>query len=236
MADQKPFHETILPVIHFIPQNPDETILRTIFHFIRITNIPKNHESIIAALEKTLARLTDQERWEGDFRETIASVLAQKETAEKTVSYEGLLTRDDLRSFIPVSLNAFIYHGSPAKLSIEPCEEDSDLCHFTISSNSEGYLDNDFGPNGVLSTWSEKFTRISALPKSKTEKTNAVTLPSGDILSFENGHWWITRSRGGDKEECLRSEAHNLLRQNCLVNAITDEAWADIIKHDQPLL
>lgn len=236
MANQKPFHETITNALHLIPKDPDEKMLRILLYLIRTTSLPKNHEAIIGALEKVLTFLTEKERWEGDFKETISSVHAQKEAAEKIVSYEGLLTREELRTFFSISLNAFIYPGSPVKLLTNPVEDESGLFPFTISSNSAKYLDDDFAPKGVLSVWSEKFTRVPALPKEKTEKTNSVTLPSGDVLSFRDGRWWITRSRGGGIEECLRSEAHNLLRQGCLVNCVTDEAWADVIKPDQPLL
>lgn len=237
MADQKPFHETIIPVIHFIPQNPDETMLRIILHFIRITDIPKNHEVIINALEKTLARLTDKERWEGDFRETILSVRAQKEAAEKVVKYEGLLTHKELELLIEAS-HTFLHYESPAKLSVvPPPKEKSELLLVSISSDSGKYLDDDFGPGGVFQLchceWLKKFTRIPAL-EAKKETGETVTLVNGDTLQFVSGGWWLseaddlTSADPPKNKKITRSEAYDLLGQNGMLGDISDEAFKDL--------
>lgn len=228
-------YETLIELIELLPRVSDVLVIHHILIVVQHMKLHGNHDRILSALEKSSDSLPKGlTRY---FESTLAHVRAQKEAAEKIVKYEGLLNHTELRIIYSIALNAFMFPGSSAKISIDPLDEKSELFRLTISlTKSDIYLDDDFSPTGVLSTWSEKFTRIPALPKEKTEKTNSVTLPSGDVLSFRDGRWWITRSRGGSIEEVLLGEAHNLLRQNCLVNAVTNEAWVDISKPDQPIL
>lgn len=57
------------------------------------------------------------------------------------------------------------------------------------------------------------------------------------VLSFENGRWYHeVEGVKGSKHECYRHEALELVEINSLKRVLTDEAWADIIKPDQPVL
>ncbi|HBR79390.1 MAG TPA: hypothetical protein DEA46_03105, partial [Candidatus Moranbacteria bacterium] len=169
---------------------------------------------------------------------TILSVLAQKEAAEKVVKYEGLLGFDELEEFKEYSFYNFLYPGNPVRLSINSPEKNSTLCRVTISSDSHEYL-----PIGLFEKfkngWFKKFHQISGppLPQARAEKTNILALPNNCILSFEKDRWWH-RIKGvqGSKHECYRHEALEMVTINNMKAFLTEEAWADIIKSDQPIL
>lgn len=244
MADQKPFEETIVSAINFVlsctPLNPRcGEALPPLLHLICTTDITQNHEAIIVALEKCIAALPAE--WTSILKETIESVLKQKEAAKKFVKYEGFLTLDELASFGRV-VHTLLYHEKPAKLSINPPKKESQLCHIAILSDSGEHLDDDFGPNGIFQRcdfwWVKKFTRIPALPEAKKEQSNTITLSNGNTLQFVSGEWWLTEA--GDltsvdqsiTKKITRSAVWDLLVQNGILSEVSEEAFKDLNLED----
>lgn len=175
MAEQKPFDETIFPAANL---NWDVTTLNFLLTLIRKTVIQKNHEIIIDTLKQMLTRLTDQERWEGDFEKTILSVRAQKEAAEKVVKYEGTIRTFDSESFMAdISLFMFPSYGI-TKISFEINSTNGLHVIVSIPANASDII---LGPKGFLSDspWNEKFHQVSGplRVKVKKEQSNTLALP-----------------------------------------------------------
>lgn len=175
---------------------------------------------------------------QGSFCETAKNTGISGEVTGKTIEYEGLLNYEEYKAFLRTCF-MLLCPGSITTISIDSPESNSALYHFTISSDLSN-LENDFGPNGVFQRcmWHKKFHRVIVTSAQvREEKINIVTLPNGSTLSFENGRWWINiKNADLEKQECFRHEAESILQINGLTGVITDEARADAIKPDQPLL
>lgn len=234
MADQKPFHDTIVDTINLIPAYPSWDMLHALTKFIRSTVIPKNHDAIISALEKALVRLGFHEHWKIDFRETISSVLAQKEAAEKVVKYEGTinffesdsLMRDFSQLMNPLhGITEILFKAiSTGRLSV------------TVTLPTD-FTDIIFGQTGLLeNSWNGKLHLVSSppLPETKKKPGETVTLVNGDTLQFVSEGWWL--SEVGDltsvdqpkTKKITRSEAYDLLGQNGMLGDISEKAFEDL--------
>lgn len=240
MADQKPFEETIVSAINFVfsraPLNPrcGEALL-PLLHLICTTDITQNHEAIIVALEKCIAVLL--EKWTSDIKETIDSVLAQKEVAEKVAKYEGIINffeSDSLMKDLSQLMNPS--HGI-TKISFKAVS--TGRLNVTVTLPTD-FADIIFGSTGLLrdSLWIEKLQRISGPSQAKKESGEAVTLANGDTLQFINKSWWLSET--GDltsvdppkTKEISRSAAWDLLAQSGILSEVSEEAFKDLNLED----
>lgn len=242
MTDQKPFHESIVSTLDginskgVIARSMCEAGIDMVLGQIKTTIIPDNHDNIIKALDDLHDRLNLPGWWKIPFEETKASVLAQKEVAKKVAKYEGtfiFFESDSLMKDLSQVMNPL--HGITG-ISFKAVS--TGKLNVTITLPID-FTDIIFGTNGLLdSQWIEKFHRVSGPPLHvEKEQTNIIGLPDNCILSFEDGRWWHeVEDAEGSKHECYRHEALELVEINSLKRILTDEAWADIIKPDQPLL
>jgi len=77
----RPFHETIVEAIGRCPSPSTGEILR-LFQLIKDTVIPKDHDKIIAAIDKYFD-FSGAGKWAREIREVKESILSQKPTSHE---------------------------------------------------------------------------------------------------------------------------------------------------------
>jgi hypothetical protein len=179
-----PFYKTIVPVIDSILNQLGEEGIPSLLSFIRYTNIPENHDSVIESLERAFYRLPNKskKRWEVDFKETIIHILAQKEKVDKVTIFVGRLNKVSIGRFLRDLSHMDMQLLNSTKIDIAPSAEPNSQ-HFKVTLKSTGdYLPSIFSNKSEISkhSWPTLFKQTSGLVISVETTQNGC-----DILSDE---------------------------------------------------